>query len=166
MATLTTKTELIDLIQSERQRLLAAIEGLSDAELTRPGQNGELSVKDTLAHSTAWEQECLGWYRAGLRGEMPERPNPDNQGEVDRWNRALFEKYRNRPLAEVRAAFEQSYRDLMASIERMTEGELFTPGRYEWTDDEPLVAYLRANSDEHYTEHTAEILHWRQAEGL
>ncbi len=69
-------------------------------------------------------------------------------------------------MAEVRAAFEQSYRDLLASIERMTESELFTVGRYEWTDDEPLVNYLRGNSDEHYAEHAVEIRRWRQAEGL
>ena len=159
----TTKTELIHLIESERQRLFAALDGLSDADLIRPGQNGDLSVKDTLAHIAAWEQECLNWYRAGLRGELPERPDPDNQAEVDRYNRALYEQHRNRTLADVRGWFEQTSRAMLAAIDQMTEGELFAPGRYEWTGDQPLLVYIRANTDEHYAEHADEITRWRQA---
>jgi hypothetical protein len=162
----TTKTALIETIKTERQRLLAALDGLSDPDLIRPGQNGDLSVKDTLAHIATWEQECLGWYRAGLRGEMPERPDPDDENGVNRYNRAIYEQHRDRSLADVRALFEQSYRTMLDAIDHMTESEIFSVGRYEWTDDEPLVNYIRANTDEHYAEHADEITRWRREQNL
>jgi hypothetical protein len=166
MTETTTKAELIAAIQAERQRLTAALDGLSDAELIRAGQNGDLSVKDTLAHIAEWEQQCLGWYRAGLRGEIPERPNADDSEALDRFNRAIYEKHRDRTLADVRAWYESSYTEIRTAIEGMTEGEIFSTGRYEWTTAYPLLVFLRANTDEHYAEHAAEIARWRQEQGI
>jgi hypothetical protein len=166
MADITTKAELMQVIQTERQHLTAALDGLSDAEMIRPGQNGDLSVKDTLAHIAEWEQQCLGWYRAGQRGETPNLPNADISEVVDRLNRAIYEKHRDRTLADVRAWYESSYTEILAAIEAMTEGEIFSPGRYEWTAAYPLLVVLRANTDEHYAEHAAEITRWREEQGI
>jgi hypothetical protein len=165
MSDVTTKADLINMIRTERARLMAALDGLDDALMIQPGQNGDLAVKDTLAHIAEWEQACLGWYRAGQRGEIPERPNPDNQADVDRWNRAIYEKHRERSLADVCGWSESSYRAMLGAIEAMSEAEIFTVGRYAWTGQEPLLPYLRANTDEHYAEHADEIMRWRRAQG-
>jgi hypothetical protein len=161
MPDITTKDDLIARIQSERARLLAALDGLSDADLTQPGQNGDLSVKDTLAHIAEWEQVCLSWYRTGQRREIPDF----DPATVDRFNRAIYEKHRDRTLADVRAWFEESYQTMLGAIEAMTAEEIFTVGRYAWARSEPLLVYLRANTDEHYAEHADEITRWRQSRG-
>jgi hypothetical protein len=161
MPDITTKDDLIAQIKTERARLLAALDGLSDADLTQPGQNGDLSVKDTLAHIAEWEQICLGWYRTGQRGEIPDF----DSATVDRLNRAIYEKHRDHPLADVRAWFEESYQAMLGAINTMTAEEIFAVGRYAWTGSEPLLAYLRANTDEHYAEHADEIARWRQSRG-
>jgi hypothetical protein len=161
MSDITTKNDLIAQITTERARLLAALDGLGDADLTQPGQNGDLSVKDTLAHIAEWEQMCLGWYRAGQRGEIPDF----DPAQVNDLNRAIYEKHRDRALAEVRARFEESYQAMLGTIEAMTDEEIFTVGRYAWTESEPLLAFLRANTDEHYAEHADEITRWRQSRG-
>jgi uncharacterized protein (TIGR03083 family) len=159
MPDITTKDNLIAQIKAERARLMAALDGLSDADLTQPGQNGDLSVKDTLAHIAEWEQQCLGWYRAGQRAELPDF----DPAQVDRFNRAIYEKHRDRTLADVRAWFEESYQAMLAAIDAMTAEEIFNVGCYTWTGSEPLLVYLRANTNEHYAEHTDEITRWRQA---
>jgi hypothetical protein len=158
MSDITTKDDLIARIKADRARLLAALDGLGDANLTRPGQNGDLSVKDTLAHIAEWEQVFLGWYRAGQRGEIPDF----DPAQVDRINRAIYEKHRDCTLADVRAWFEESYQTMLAAVDAMTAEEIFTIGRYAWTGSEPLLVYLRANTDEHYAEHADEITRWRQ----
>jgi hypothetical protein len=161
MPDITTKNDLIARIKSERARLLASLDGLSEADLIQPGQNGDLSVKDTLAHIAEWEQQCLGWYRAGLRGEIPSF----DQAQVDRFNRAIYEKHHDRTLADVLAWSEESYQTMLDAIDAMTAEEIFTVGRYAWTESEPLLPYLRANTDEHYAEHADEITRWRQSRG-
>jgi uncharacterized protein (TIGR03083 family) len=161
MPDIKTKDDLIARIKAERARLLATLDGLGDADLIRPGQNGDLSVKDTLAHIAEWEQTFLGWYRAGQRAELPDF----DPAEVDRFNRAIYEKHRDRTLADVRAWLEESYQTVLAAIDAMTAEEIFTAGRYVWTGSEPLLVYLRANTDEHYAEHADEITRWRQSSG-
>lgn len=166
MTDVTTKAELLQIIKAERQHLEAAINDLSDADMVRPGQNGDLAVKDTLAHVVEWEQQCLDWYRAGLRGETPDLPDADDQAAVDRLNRAIYEKHRDVTLTEVRARFESSYAEILSAIESMTEEEIFTPGRYRWLADYPLLIFLRANTDHHYAEHATEIVRWRREQGI
>ena len=53
------KKELIADIQAARQRLLNAIDGLTDDQMMRPGVVGIWSVKDTLGHIVAWEAELV-----------------------------------------------------------------------------------------------------------
>jgi hypothetical protein len=158
----TTKTDLLDVIRREHQRLMNLVAQLSDDEMLQPGMNGDWSAKDELAHITAWEQEFLGWYRAGQRGEVPERPDPDN---IDPFNRQLYEQHRDEPLAEVRAAFEASYQEILNAVASMSEDDLFRVGRFAWTGEYPLLVYLRANTDEHYAEHTPQFEAWLAARG-
>jgi hypothetical protein len=40
------------------------------------GVVGDWSVKDIVARLVDWEQRFIGWYDAGLRGEVPEVPAP------------------------------------------------------------------------------------------
>lgn len=150
--------DLLALIRSERQRFDALLRDLSPAQMVEPSLHGGWSVKDTLAHIAAWEQEFLGWYRAGLRGEIPEPPDPNN---IDPYNQQLYERHRARALDDVRVWSEASYQEVLATVEAMSEDDIFTVGRYAWTGEDPLLPYLRSNTDEHYAEHAVEIARWR-----
>lgn len=156
-----TKTALLGLIRRERRRLDDLLRDLTGAQMLEPALHGGWSVKDTLAHIAAWEQEFLSWYRAGQRGEIPDRPDFDN---IDPFNRMLYERHRDRDLADAQAWSAQSYAEISAALEGMSEDELFQVGYYAWTGDAyPLAAYARANTDEHYAEHAAELSAWRSA---
>jgi len=160
----TTKAGLLERIRSEHRRLETALAGISPENMLRPGVVGEWSIKDILAHISDWEQRFLSWYRAGQRGEVPERPEPGlSWDDLDLLNQRIYEKHRHRSLPDVRAGFDASYQELIAAVEAMSEEELFTAGRFAWTGDYPLLPYLRANADEHYAEHAAQIEAWRRA---
>jgi hypothetical protein len=55
-------------MQQEHAALDKALESLTPDQLTRVSQTTKWSIKDVLAHLLAWEQMCLGWHQAGLRG--------------------------------------------------------------------------------------------------
>jgi len=59
------KAELVARITREWDALQAAIAGLSEEQLTAPGDGG-WSIKDNLAHIAAWEQYMLA---AVLQGQ-------------------------------------------------------------------------------------------------
>ena len=52
------KTEFLERVRAARQELNEAISGLSADELTQEGAVGGWSVKDVLAHITAWQGEA------------------------------------------------------------------------------------------------------------
>lgn len=163
MDDITTKAALTTITQTERQRLEAALDGLDDDVITRPGTLGPWTIKDMMAHVAAWEQEFLGWYRAGLRGEVSALPDADN---IDPINQQLYERDHALPLDEVRRRFAASYREMLGALDAMSEDDLFAGGRFAWTRDEPLAVYFRANADDHYTEHAIQLETWRQGQGV
>ncbi|HVO70603.1 MAG TPA: ClbS/DfsB family four-helix bundle protein [Aggregatilineaceae bacterium] len=164
MAPVTTRSQLLDEIETERKRLEANLAGLSEAEMLEPGACGDWSVKDILAHLVAWEQLFLGSYAAGLREETPKTPAPDlNWRQLDVLNRRIYEQHRNQSLDDVRAAFAASYRDLMATVQAIPEEDLFAPSRFAWTGHWTLVAFVRGNSSSHYLWAKTLIRKWRKA---
>ncbi len=50
-----TKDELIKKIETEWDNLQAALDGLTEEQMHQPGVVGEWSIKDILAHITAWQ---------------------------------------------------------------------------------------------------------------
>jgi hypothetical protein len=53
------KTQLLEWIAASRAELDAVIAPLTDAQMTVPGAEGTLSVKDLLAHVSWWERRTL-----------------------------------------------------------------------------------------------------------
>ena len=130
----TTKEELLAAIEKERGALETFLETLTPAEMTLPGVVGEWSAKDVLAHLIEWEQICLGWYAAGLRGETPPLPAPGfNWAQTPQLNQQIYEKHRERELDDVLDQFHASYREILGTIQELSNDALFTPGQYAWT---------------------------------
>jgi hypothetical protein len=89
------KEEILERIRTERRRLEHDLSQLTGEEIVEGGVVGEWSVKDILAQLVDWEQRYLGWYGAGLRGEVPETPAPGFcWGELDVLNQQIYEEHR------------------------------------------------------------------------
>ncbi|MFW9803148.1 MAG: ClbS/DfsB family four-helix bundle protein [Candidatus Thorarchaeota archaeon] len=156
-----TKESIIERIHTERRRLEKNIEPLSDEDMLVPGVIAEWSVKDIIAHLFDWEQRFLGWYEAGLRGEVPETPAPGLKwSQLHILNQEVFEKHRNRTLDDVKAEFRSSYERLLDTINGIPEEDLFEVGRYEWTGTENIAGYILANSANHYRWAKSRIRRW------
>lgn len=152
----TSKAELLAAIREERAALEESVEALDEGQMLDPVFEGGWSVKDTLAHITAWEQLMIGWVEKSLRGEVPERPVTGDDW-VDRLNARLYEENRDKPLDEVQEAFAASYQDALALVERLEEDDLFDPERFPWRDGSPLWQMVAANTNWHYKDHREAI---------
>jgi uncharacterized protein (TIGR03083 family) len=147
----TTKDALLAEIRAERGALEEFLATLTPQQMVVPGAIAGWSVKDVLAHLAEWEQLLLAWYQAGLRGEIPPIPAPGySWAQMDDLNQGIYEKYSDRSLENVQAYFRASYLQVLEAVHAMTEDELFTPGRYTWTKQNTLAAYVVPCTSEHY----------------
>lgn len=153
---ISSKVELLKAIRTERQALEAAVNSLGEGQMVEPVFDGGWSVKDTLAHISAWEQLMIGWVEQSLRGEAPQRPITGDDW-VDELNARLYAENEKKPLAEVREEFADSYRQAVALVEGLKEEDLFDPERFAWRDGSPLWQMVAANTNWHYEEHREAI---------
>jgi len=151
MARPQTKQELYEMIEFEREKLLQALDLLTDRQMELAGACEAWSVKDILSHLTDWEQRGLHWYRAGLKGEVQKTPDENyNWRQLPALNHEIYLKYKDKALVDVRRDFKTSFEEMMTAIDGMTEEELFIPGFYAWTGNSLLRDYVNANTASHY----------------
>lgn len=148
-----TKDELTKRIRIDRARLDELVGSLDDARMVEPALEQGWSVKDVLAHISAWELACTRWLEAAARDETPERPEVR---DVDAFNAATFAANRDRELSDVRAESSASYGAIVAAIDATPEAELANDARFGW----PGWQLASANTDDHYREHIAQIESW------
>lgn len=151
MARPTNKEDLLIAIEKERDALETYLETLTLEQMIDPNTVGEWSVKDVLAHLIEWEQMCLGWYNAGLRGEVPSLPAPGFKWNMTpQLNQQIFEKWEKRPLTEITKQFHASHHEILAVIKGLSNEKLFTSGHYAWTKKNTLGTYMVSATSSHY----------------
>jgi hypothetical protein len=150
------KTELLQQIRDERRALEEVLTRLTNAQMLLPGVDGVWSVKDALAHISAWEQRMLSWIPSHLRGEPPEVPLP---WDVERMNSDTYAQVKDKPLAGVLQEFHNSYQESLALVESLTEDQLQTQYLNTWPMG-PLWLGVAANTNFHYKEHRNDIEKW------
>ena len=147
----TTKQQLLEQTERHYASLQDLLAPLTPEQLIAPGVVGDWSVKDVLAHLFAWQQMCLGWYRAGQQGETPVTPfEKYNWRQTPELNQEIYETHRDWALDRVRADFEASHAETLAAIQAMTDAELFEKGFYAWTRTSTLGSYLTSATSSHY----------------
>jgi len=129
-------------IRAEHARLEALLAGFSDEQIVQPGRFGAWSAKDMLAHITFWEQRLIAYVNGAKESLV--QPDEDESVAIDRINAEVLAANRDRPLAEVRAAFDDSYRQALALAESLSAEDLA---------DEVLYGLLAGDTFEHYHEH-------------
>jgi hypothetical protein len=152
-----TKVELVQGIKNERKRLEEALKNFTPADMAKNSRPDAWSVKDILAHISWWEAFFVDRFEAGLRGEKQILPRWNEPGVLDDINLDIYKHNRGRELPDVLKAFEKSYQRFLTMVESIPEADMFTHGKYGWTDKSTIADYIVANSSRHYAEHRATI---------
>ncbi|MBA4370877.1 MAG: hypothetical protein C0418_04785, partial [Coriobacteriaceae bacterium] len=135
------KTDLLASATRERAAFERLVAPLTPAQLARGGILGEWSVRDVIAHLVEWEQMVLRWLAAGERGETPAVPAPGFKwSQLPALNAQIRAAWAPLPGDEVLARAAASYAETIATIERLADDDLFTPGRWPWMNRNTLAA--------------------------
>jgi hypothetical protein len=155
-----TKDELIQKIESEWANLQSALDGLTEEQMHQPGVVGDWTIKDILAHITAWQTRLITTLFKAERGVTPEATEPSKT--VDQMNEKFYRELKDRPFDQVWDDLDSSYHQLLGRLEGWKEKDLFDPKRFKWMQGSPFVEYIAGDSYEHYAEHAAQIGEWRR----
>ena len=153
-----TREDVRESLARERGKLLAALDGLSEEEMARPGAVGRWSVQDVLAHILAWEDEAVTRLEL-LAAERPQDfARITNEEELDAWNAGAHERYAGLALAEVMRRLEDVQGRILVGLDSLSEERL-------GTDEGPVPVHnwLPECTYAHEQEHCADILAWRRS---
>jgi len=154
------KAELLDAVRAEHAQMEELLALMNEWQLTEPLLDAQWSVKDSLAHLTAWEKLMLTWVESSLRGVRPVVFTPDfihvegqDDADLDRFNAELYAASQARTLDEVLADFREAHRQVIAVLSELAPADIFDPQRFPWRNGVPLLTTIASNTFEHYHEH-------------
>lgn len=157
------QAELLTAVQQSRAALETALAGLTPEQLTTPGVIENWTIKDVLAHLTAWEVAMVTNLGKAQRGQTPKVPqwtDATRRQQNEQW----WQEYQTRPLERVLADWQGVRKQTLRLLEATKEAELAAP--LKWWQKHPLWAYIHSNTAEHEAKHTQAILTWRQQHNL
>ena len=152
------KATLEDMVKTAYEQLNTLLASLSEEQKTTPGVNSSWSVKDNVAHITAYQDLLPARIQSWIAGQQPAEFMPEFKTE-DEVNESIYQQNKDRPLAEVEAAFQSSYQRAFAAVESLSEEELNAPVKSE-SQIAPVWRYINGEICEHYEEHGNMIRCW------
>ena len=148
----TSKKQLVAAMQTEHDALDKTLAELSEQQITSVNRATKWSIKDLLAHLTEWEQMVMGWHDAGRKGKSLAVPAEGfNWAQLPALNKQIFDKHHNRSVKDVLRSYRASFTKIKKLVSGISEAELFTRGRYAWTNKNALAAYFIGCTSSHYT---------------
>jgi uncharacterized protein (TIGR03083 family) len=155
----TTKAELLERINAERDALEATLARLRPEQMTSPGPNDDWSVKDHLAHVATWYRSLLALLEGRSRSEAAGITREEyEQGTEDSVNAIIDARNKARSLDNVLTDLRATDRQVMAVIERLSDEDLYLPYSHYQPNDPPynaapVVGWIIGNTCEHVAEH-------------
>jgi len=150
------KDELLKTLDAEFDKLLAALEDLSDEQMLTVWY-GDWSVRDILAHIIGWHYEMDDVLARIARGERPV-PEGVDYSDADTWNAGFADTWRH---ASADAVVEElrASKESFAAAARQAPEDRFEEGR-------AAHRILHNAGIDHYREHAPAIREWRRREGI
>ncbi len=146
------RSQLLQRLDGAWKAFKESYEGLSDSQMTEPGVTGSWSVKDIIAHVTAWEEESLRLLPVILAGGKTPRYSA-LYGGIDAFNTQTVENTKNLTLAEVLRQRDDTHRRLVGFLQGVAEDHFIRETRFR--------RRLRLDTYRHYPEHADGIRKWR-----
>ena len=147
------RQQLLKKIDEAWMLIKGAYDGLSDAQLTKPGVTGNWSVKDILAHVTIWEEEALKHLPLIVAGGTPPRYSVQ-YGGIDAFNTLMLESKKSLSLSQVLSQLDETHRRLVNFVQSVPEEQFVRETRFR--------RRLKLDTYSHYALHAQMIRTWRE----
>lgn len=153
----TTKADVEREMMDAWQALGSAVDSFSDAEMEQPGVVDGWSVKDLLGHIAFWAQRAAESLKPVAADRGGEIAWTGDEATVDEWNERERRLRKDRPLAEIREEWLQSFEAAMQALAALPAEMLQTEVR-----GHTALEWFAADTYEHYREHLAHLGAWRR----
>lgn len=130
-----TKGETIKFLKQDHQKLLDVVSNLTVEQLTSKKIIENWTVKDILAHISAWNKAEIKAIDLLLRNEKPFYIG----GLDNRFNEKAVRERKHYSFDRVYLEFENSFKNLIEKITSLTEEEWKYQTSYVWDDEKPLT---------------------------
>ncbi|MHA2365895.1 MAG: ClbS/DfsB family four-helix bundle protein [Candidatus Hodarchaeales archaeon] len=161
-----TKTELLNLLQSERNQLKEVLTKVNDKRMEIPDVQGKWSIKVIIAHITFWERRGTDWVKSILKEETPQigfltKQGYDVRAEMKKINQEIYLKNKDRPLKDIFEEFEETFPKLIEQVQALTEDQLKNVYHPEWDSTNQVTTRdIVAWRFYHYRSHMEHIKTW------
>lgn len=159
----TVKKDLIELANSNYEKLNLLISNLTDEELNtifdfskeekkkEAHWKRDKNLRDVLIHLYEWHQLILNWVESNQKGEeKPFLPEPYNWRTYGDMNVEFWKKHQNTSLEDATKALQKSHKEVLKLAENFTNEELFSKKVYKWVGGSTLGSYFVSATSSHY----------------
>lgn len=165
-----TKAELLERMAAAYEAAEAFIAAHDEAALTRPISDAGWSAKDYFAHLRDWEYSLVALLQKEVRYEaMGLTKELIASGDFDVQNDVLYQKHKDRPLADVLTDFRSTHQQLLDILANLNDEDLQRPYRHyqpniAWIGatsdsyaDNPVMGWMVGDTYGHYAEHILDL---------
>ncbi len=149
------RDQMVEMMKQGHDKLVKALSGLSDQQMTTPGAypENDWTLKDTLAHLAEWMRATPPRLPGGSGKAFPIEKGADEDYEdfTNRVNAYWHEQDRDMALDRAWAEFEDSFKQLVKTVERLSEVA---------AADRDTMYRIAGNSFAHFDEHLEWVGPW------
>lgn len=155
----TSKAVLLNHIERDWKALHNLLDSLSTEQLTNIRNADGWSIKDHIAHMTAWEDSVVAFLTGKPRHSgLGVSESLYLSEDLDAMNHAIFLAHRDEPLSDVQAQFRRTHIRLLDLLAPLTDEDLnkpyshylpAEPGDNNW----PAINVVYGNTAYHYRTH-------------
>jgi hypothetical protein len=157
------KVEFLEVMQAERRRWEALLARVAEENgYATPGVSGDWTLKDLVAHVTAYERGLVDWLEGAGQGDVVTFPDLDHP-DLDYRNQLILEASFPRSWEEVEGEAAAIWDRLLALVEGLSEEELTDSERSawyvrpRWGEARPLWRCIADDSFRHYQQHVPDL---------
>src|SRR3954447_6069590 len=138
MSVPTTKQQLLEQVQHEREQWEGLLDEIGLERMELPGVTGDWTMKDTIAHMVTWWRREVALLASAQRGERA--PDHPPQSQVPIINEWIHRTNRDRPLAHILRDAQDVWQQLAERLHALPEDTLLDSGRFDWMQGRALGA--------------------------
>ncbi len=139
------------------QTLASAVDSFSDMELEQPGVLEGWTVKDLLGHIAFWAQQAAENLQLIAAGKPDQVQRPAADEAVNEWNERERRRRLDRPLADVRKEWLESFDGAMQALAAFPAEQLQRK-----VEGQTVLKLFAVDTYEHYREHSGDLAAWRR----
>ena len=149
-------SEILEQLDSSRERLLMALAPLPDEVLRQPGVMDDWSIADILTHLIAWESELVTALMYIDQGKEPARMLAAS-ADVDGYNARQVKESKGRDLERIFDDLQGVRFQLEQWMDTFSDRDLNDADRFAWAQGVTLGHIIKENSFGHEAEHLPAI---------